>query len=81
MALSLVMQNDAGSSIPTLTLSTAHGFTGVASTGVATSASNAEAFAYQQIVTPGAVTFPTWTTTSHPSTSVWLGISLALGSS
>ena len=75
------MENDDGSSIPSLTLSTANGFAGATSTGVSTSTSNAENFAYQQIATPGAVTFPTWTTTSHPSQSVWLGISIALGSS
>ena len=89
LAVSMVMENDAtNASIPTLNFTgtggNAQSFTGVASAGVSSSASNAEAIAYQEIDTPGAVTFPTWTTSkaiSGINGSIWLGISIALGSS
>ena len=84
LAVSIVMENDAASTVPTLTLSTANGFTGATSEGFSSIPSNAENFAYEEITTPGAVTFPTWTTNTHTNGtngSIWLGISIALGSS
>ncbi|HEY6427069.1 MAG TPA: hypothetical protein VIX84_07530 [Acidimicrobiales bacterium] len=79
MALSIVMQNDDGNAIPTLSLSTAQGFTFEFTNGVSTGTSNANGFALQTIATPGAVTFPTWTTNhTVAGESVFLGISAAL---
>jgi hypothetical protein len=79
MALSIVMQNDNGNTVPSLSLNTTQGFTFEFSRGVATGTSNADGFALQAIGTPGAVTFPTWAT-NHTSAgqSVFLGISAAL---
>jgi hypothetical protein len=81
MALSIVMQNDGGGTVPALSLTTPQGFTFEFTHGVSVAAgtSNANAFALQTIASPGAVTFPTWAT-NHTSNgqSVFLGISAAL---
>jgi hypothetical protein len=91
LALSLSMQDGGSeyggdSGAPTINFSgsggNAQGFSSVASTGLSGSFFNyynvAEAFAYQQVSTAGAVTFPTWTSSSSNSGSIWLGISLAI---
>ena len=78
-ALSIVMENDSSSSIPTPSLGTAQGFTQRFSNGVATSTSNAGSLADKSIATAGAVTFPTWSTgTAVAGHSVWVGISTAI---
>lgn len=75
LALSVVMENPVTTTIPTLTLSAAQGFSATTSVGIATTTSNAIAFATKTITTPGAVSFPTWTSTH---TGLWVGASLAL---
>ncbi len=81
-AVSVVMQNDASSTIPTLNFAgaggNAQGFSRRFSQGVATSTSNAAGLADKLIASAGAVTFPTWTSNFNPASSIWLGISISL---
>jgi hypothetical protein len=82
MALSIVMENADGNSIPTLSLGSSQGFTSEFSNGVQVNGnSSAGALANKTVTVPGAVTFPTWSTNhsvSGSNGSIWLGISVAL---
>lgn len=79
LALSVVMENSATTTIPTLTLAaaTADGFTGQPSGGMQTTESDGFGFATKAIPAPGLVKFPTWKGMAN-STDVWVGESLAL---
>ena len=81
LALSVVMENDTTTTIPTLTLEaapTTQGFTAQTSGGMQTKQSEALDFATKSVTAPGAVLFPTWTSTVTNATDVWIGESLAL---
>ncbi|MHB1552814.1 MAG: IPT/TIG domain-containing protein [Acidimicrobiales bacterium] len=81
LALSVVMENDTTTTIPTLTLEaapTTQGFTAQTSGGMQTTESEALDFATKSVTAPGAVLFPTWTSTVTNATDVWIGESLAL---